>query len=1127
MNDKLLGVALLFVLGATPRAYADDIDIYMNTSVPVGSEPMVMFSIEGSSSMGATHCNIGACSADVVQLYNDGFLLENPNTEKISRFQLLRGVLKKFFKTLSGVRVGLMFSHADSCSGNPASGPTKTGCSNGGYIAAGFRLLTVTKDSSGTVTDYDPNGNKASLAAILNGIPNSGGTVNHPFQGKETFFEFFRYLTGKPIYNGHLGYKDYGNNTAGTNLDVDWPAIDWDAAIESGANYMSPITSTCAKIYTVNFLWDQAPSGTDSQSDSAITSSVDGMPGINLNGTSNKFDTVIRWLYDNDINANPSDGKQNVISYFVTEKNNTSTRSWAGAGVGVSATTPYSLSQEPTALIATLTSIFRNILSTSTTFVAPAVAVNVYNRAQVRNEVYIAMFQANEGGYPNWPGNLKKYAIGDNAAGDLQIEDATGEFAIATDGRVDYDALSYWTFADNLPTPSATSTDVAGKDGRAVKRGGAGSKVPGFRLDCSTDHVNCPGSYTPGLTNPAGNTTDITTRKLFTEPNTFTNGSSTALMAFNADTTSASALQSALRATSVGDCTGADPDTAACRLIAFARGVEFTATGTKARSWIMGDLLHSRPIAVNYGARGAYTTSNPDIRLIAGSNDGFMHMFRNTKSSQTDATVANDTDGVEAWAFIPREVMPTLNTLIKQSTVATPPHPYTVDGAPAVYIYDADADGNIEPTDHVDANGATQSGDRVYLYFGLRRGGTSYYALNITDPDEPKLLWRIGKGAAGSAFAELGQSWSTPKVGKMVFGGATTPAPVLVFGGGYDPNKDTHPGHGGYTATAIGTDDTQGNAIFIVHAVTGELIWKAVKGTTTGYDAAAKAYRRTDMRDSIPSDVIAIDTDGNKLVDRIYVGDTGGVVWRADTRSNNQANWTLKPILSVGRHADSTGSLANDRRFFYPPDYVQTKDSDGAYDAIIIGTGDRENPLDTAVTNWFYMFKDRNITTGTFGAYAYPESGDNLGDVTDYAYAATLDVSKGWRLQLECPPAFPSTCGEKNLSPAFTLSGKVYFTTYKPPSSVTGAGCSLAEGGGMLYAVSLQLGKSVDDLDVTNNTAASKLFESDRYKELASGGIPAEVVSIGGGRVLQPDLYIRDTGTEAGMRTYWYEKATQ
>lgn len=79
----------------------------------------------------------------------------------------------------------------------------------------------------------------------------------------------------------------------------------------------------------------------------------------------------------------------------------------------------------------------------------------------------------------------------------------------------------------------------------------------------------------------------------------------------------------------------------------------------------------------------------------------------------------------------------------------------------------------------------------------------------------------------------------------------------------------------------------------------------------------------------------------------------------------------------------------------------------------------------------------------------------------------------------------------------------------------------------MLYAVSLQLGKSVDDLDVTNNTATGVLYEGDRYKELASGGIPAEVISIGGGRVLQPDLYIRNTGTEAGMRTYWYEKATQ
>ena len=54
-------------------------------------------------------------------------------------------------------------------------------------------------------------------------------------------------------------------------------------------------------------------------------------------------------------------------------------------------------------------------------------------------------------------------------------------------------------------------------------------------------------------------------------------------------------------------------------------------------------------------------------------------------------------------------------------------------------------DGNIEP--------ALADGDQVYVYFGMRRGGKSYYALDVSDPDDPKILWRINKGDAGGAFA--------------------------------------------------------------------------------------------------------------------------------------------------------------------------------------------------------------------------------------------------------------------------------------------------------------------------------------------------------------------------------------
>jgi type IV pilus assembly protein PilY1 len=868
------------------------------------------------------------------------------------------------------------------------------------------------------------------------------------------------------------------------------------------------------------------------------------MGGINLVGSNNNFSTVVRWMYDNDNNTAVAN-KQKVISYFIVDpsKVNTTTRGYAGAGVGVSSADPYTLSNDPDELVDTLSKPFRNILSVSTTFVAPSVAVNVYNRSQVLDDVYVAMFQADPDGFPGWAGNLKKYGLGLDASGveELQDNHSPAQSAVAEDGRVKFEALSYWTITGDLPAaPSGISDIITGADGRIVSRGGAGSKIPGYKLNCTsgTDTSCMPGSYSPGLANPSGDATNVTTRKLFYDDPSNTSSTYTGLKAFNADVATATALNTLLGGTSTGSCNDSDTDpTSACNLIAWARGVYFTgasATDTKARTWIMNDMLHSRPLAINYGARASgYTTSNPDIRIVAGSNDGFLHMFRNTKTNQSNPKTPNDMDGVETWAFMPREVMPVVKTLkTNASSPITPPHPYSLDGAPVIYMVDVNGDGNIDPSS-CDSNFTPTLCDKVYLYFGLRRGGSAYYAMDITDPDNPKLLWKILN--TDSDFTQLGQSWSTPKVGMMLFDGNDTSKPVLVFGGGYSTNKDTHPGHGSHTSTAIGTDDSIGNAIFIVNAETGDLVWKAVfdsSATTPVYDSSARTYKRDDMKDSIPSDVTVVDSDGNGLIDRMYVGDTGGVLWRVDTTCKDQdgsscsgGSWKATPILSVGRHEYGT-SLADDRRFFYAPAYVQTKGSDGtAFDAILIGTGDRENPKDTAVTNWLYMYKDTATTSGAPQETTITHS--QLTDVTCATSTSSTCVAVGaigWKMKLLCPPNAPSTCGEKNLSPAVTLGSKVFFTSYIPAGVGSTGVCGLDEGSGLLYTLNLLDGAAVEDYDPTNNTSTQTLFKSDRYTPLSSKGIPSEIVSVGGGKYLRPDLKVGDAKTKPGYKTFWYDK---
>lgn len=1162
MNIKRFSFALstagivLLTMTLQSGVRADDIDIYVDPVANAAEAPMVMFSVDYNPNLTSTVCHAGSCSASVVALYTDGHMLENPATQTIEQFHVLRGVMKKFIKTLKGVKIGLMLSHGSNpCPGNPKTGPTANKCSNGGYILHGFKLMQ----------EGDGNGNKAAIIGSIDALPSPQGNLSHKYQGKELFFEFYRYLSGRLRYNSHNGWEDYGTNNVKNLSDAtDSPynaglKLRWDTGILPADTFIAPITDAtkCAKIYTVNILLDQIGPGVDDQSDTAIKATVaaGGIPGI-PNVSNLSFNQVLKALFDNDVDSNAANGRQTVTSYFVVSANkiNNTTRSYAGGGQGKASAEPYALTDNPDDLIEKLEQIFRNILSISTTFVAPTVAVNVYNRAQVQDDVYIAMFQAPDPLTPLWPGNLKKYRIGTNIANEREIQDANGAFAVDTSkGRIKAEALSYWTISADLPNPAADELEfVDNKDGRGVNRGGAGSKIPGVKLKCSpsnaTDPDCYPGEFSPGLTNPSGKAEIDTSRKVFYDK---VAGASTSLAALNADVATATELHSLLGGNVIGNCTAADAvanPISSCNTILYARGAAYiddngdeatsasptprVLRGRENEKWILGDLLHSRPIAVNYGARPGYSEKNPDVRVIAGSNDGLMHMFRNIKAGQTTAT-PNELDGVETWAFMPREVMPVVKTLM--SGVGPPVHPYTVDGSPVVFIVD-DGDGNI-----------TAAGDKVWLFFGLRRGGKSVYALDITDPDNPTFMWKITQGPGD--FAELGQTWSTPQTGYMLFDGSQTPRPVLVFGGGYDPNKDTHPGHNDangdpITSTQIGSNDSTGNAFFVVNAETGALVWKAIKGSGA---ATNKVFQHPELKDSVPSEVTTIDTNGNVLIDRAYFGDTGGRLWRVDMFCHHQdgtgcesfcqnddgtpcatAGWKVTPILSVGRH-DFTG-LANDRRFFYAPDFAKSKDSTGSFDAIILGTGDRETPKDKSVKNWFYMYKDRYTRTGSIpdAFTTVLHSDTQLGDVSNdclqtgtCAVGAAPDLTKGWKMRLHCQEGtIDNTCGEKNLAPALTLSGTIFFTTYIPPGN-GGAACTLPEGGGLFYAVSLQEGFAVEDFYSGNGTTLSR---EDRATTLASGGIPAEVVSLGGSQILRPDLKIEDTKGKSGFKTYWYEK---
>ena len=176
------------------------------------------------------------------------------------------------------------------------------------------------------------------------------------------------------------------------------------------------------------------------------------------------------------------------------------------------------------------------------------------------------------------------------------------------------------------------------------------------------------------------------------------------------------------------------------------------------------------------------------------TNDGFLHAI--------DAAT-----GVEQWAFVPPEFLDDQADLLKNEPAEN--RNYGIEGVPRIQIR-ADNDGIIE------------SGEKVLLTFGMRRGGDFYYGLDVTNPTDPQMLWRL-PGPGPRLLPGNGQSWSNPVPARMDIPGAGQNADklVLVFGAGYDVKHDEY--------NMTGTDNS-GKGIFIVDSVSGHAIVKRGSG---------------------------------------------------------------------------------------------------------------------------------------------------------------------------------------------------------------------------------------------------------------------------------------------------------
>lgn len=371
---------------------------------------------------------------------------------------------------------------------------------------------------------------------------------------------------------------------------------------------------------------------------------------------------------------------------------------------------------------------------------------------------------------------------------------------------------------------------------------------------------------------------------------------------------------------------------------------------TDVRASVHGDVLHSRPAIVNYGGlMGIYG--------FYGSNDGFL---RGMKAGVDDVAVPDR--GQEKWAFIPEEFIDydKLNRLYgSEPSIRYPslscdivPQPkardYFWDGPIAVIqsanqVYYTTDPAVTTPVGSTRPSCLTATPATCYtrpaatwLFAGMRRGGKAMYALDITLPETPKLLWRINNSTSG--FEKLGQTWSEPKfvLLKHLVEGTCTPSSTvnctaetlaIVFGGGYDAaTEDVPPGQA--RAEAI-----SGYGVYVVNAETGAQIafLEPPSGVT---------------KRSIPSDVTPIDTNGDGFMDRIYAADTGANILRFDADPTKKlledpsAYWKAYHIAKLG-----TPGGADDRVFVQQPAVIPYVYNGVQGYNILIGSGNREKPL--------------------------------------------------------------------------------------------------------------------------------------------------------------------------------------
>ncbi len=346
---------------------------------------------------------------------------------------------------------------------------------------------------------------------------------------------------------------------------------------------------------------------------------------------------------------------------------------------------------------------------------------------------------------------------------------------------------------------------------------------------------------------------------------------------------------------------------------------------------LLGDIVDSQPVYVGPprapyvdGNDPGYTLNfkdaaafkNRPARVYVGANDGMLHAF-------------DDSTGNEAWAFVPSQLYRPDETglgALSYQDGALPPfkHHFYVDATPRI------SDVNF---------GGGDADWHTILVGGLGKGGMSYYAIDVSQPNDitsetelaKRVLWQF-------TDPDLGYTYGRAIVAKThAFGGQW----LVIVPSGYN-------NVGGVGSTGEGK-------VFFLRASDGKLLKTLSTGSGSLTDPSGLAQ------------IAAYEQDfRNQFAEQIYGGDLQGNFWRFDISDPDDSKWQAA-VTQIAHLTDPDG---NPQAVTTPPQ-IEIDIANGVDRWVFIGTGRLLDDLDLTTPaiadqiQTMYAFRDGTVAAPT------------------------------------------------------------------------------------------------------------------------------------------------------------------